>query len=191
MGSGMASSFSTASIVSAGLLLTGLLVPAVQAQDEDQIKDLLACDKIKKDADKLECFNAVIEILKQQEAENERSQSASGDRLRRRSVDVASPRGSEFGLSDAQVEARRNQARPEKQRSKKEEVFQFTRAWKDAVGKYYFLMSNGQVWKELKGSHLVVPKRAKTIRIKRNMMGGYVAFVEGMSGRKGRVKRIR
>ena len=106
-------------------------------------------------------------------------------------MDVASPRGSDFGLSQAQIEARERATNPSRQRAPKEQIFQFTHSWKDAVGKYYFLMTNGQIWKEIGGSHLIVPKRARTIRIKRNVMGGYAAFIEGMNGRKGAVKRIR
>ena len=162
------------------------------AQSEDQIKDLLACDKIQKSQDRLECFNAVIAILKQQEAEQQSSDSSVvGNQRRSRNVDVASPRGSDFGLNKAQIEARERATNPSRRKSPKEQIFQFTHSWQDAVGKYYFLMSNGQIWKEIGGSHLIVPKRARTIRIKRNLMGGYAAFIEGMNGRKGAVKRIR
>lgn len=163
-----------------------------QAQSEDQIKDLLACDRIKKAEDRLECFNAVIAILKQQETDRQASgQPAINDQRRSRNVDVASPRGSDFGLSQAQVEARERANNPSRTKAPKEQIFQFTHAWQDAVGKYYFLMTNGQIWKEIGGSHLIVPKRARTIRIKRNVMGGYAAFIQGMNGRKGAVKRIR
>lgn len=179
-----------ATVLFATVWLTGS--NSVLAQSEDQIKDLLACDRIKNAEDKLECFNAVIEILKQQEAEQAADESATGDAVQRqRSVDVATPRGSDFGLSQAQIEARERANNPDRETSPKEQTFNFTHAWQDAIGKYYFLMSNGQVWKEAGGSHLVVPKRAKTIRIKRNLMGGYIAFVEGMTGRPGRVKRVR
>lgn len=177
------------------LLAFGFLavaVPGASAQDEDQIKDLLACDKIQKAEDKLECFNAVIEILKQQEAEKEtRSNSAESNLARRRSVDVSAARRSDFGFSAEEIERRKNAGRSDKKKDPKQQVFRFTRAWQDLVGKYYFLMENGQVWKETGGSHLVVPKRAKTIRIKRNVMGGYYAYIEGMNGRRGQVKRLR
>ncbi len=187
--------FSSLSVTVLGVALlalsAGTAAPVV-AQDDDQIKDLLACDKIKNPEDKLECFNAVIEILKQQEAEKGVSGQSTDNRVaRRRSTEVASPRRSDFGLSQAQIEAREDAANPERKKEPKEQTFQFTRHWRDAAGKYYFLMSNGQVWKEAGGSHLIIPKRAKTIRIKRNFMGGYSAFIEGMNGRKGRVKRVR
>ncbi len=173
------------------ILLAGIsAVPKASAQSEDQIKDLLACEKIKNSADKLECYDAVIAILKQQEASRDQAGSASSRSTQRRSsVDVGSQRRADFGLSQQQIEER--DQTPEKDKAPKEQVFQFTHSWRDAVGKYYFLMSNGQVWKETGGSHLIVPKRAKSIRIKRNIMGGYVAFIEGMNGRKGRVKRVR
>ncbi len=185
--------FMNASIICGSIVIAGAIASsAVIAQQEDQIKDLLACDKIKKAEDKLECFNAVIEILKQQEAAKENSdQSADSNLMRRRSVDVATPRGSDFGLSDTEIRRREEAANPEMAKSPKEQIFRFTRAWRDAAGKYYFLMSNGQVWREKSGSHLTVPKRAKTIRIKRGVMGGYSAFIEGMNGRKGRVERVR
>ena len=117
--------------------------------------------------------------------------SADRNQRRSRTVDAGSPRGSDFGLSEAQIEARERANNPTRKRSPKEQIFRFTHSWKDLAGKYYFLMSNGQIWKEIGGSHLIVPKRAKTIRIKRNLMGGYAAFIEGMNGRKGAVKRIR
>lgn len=182
-------------LVKHSLLAFGFMafaVPGASAQDEDQIKDLLACDKIQKAEDKLECFNAVIEILKQQEEEKEaRSSSADSNLVRRRSVDVSAARRSDFGFSAEEIERRQNANRSDKKKEPKQQVFRFTRAWQDLVGKYYFLMENGQVWKEVGGSHLIVPKRAKTIRIKRNIMGGFNAYVEGMNGRKGQVKRLR
>ncbi len=182
------SSLLSLSLISAATLAT----PSVYAQSEDQIKDLLACDKIQKSEDRLECFNAVIAILKQQEDQRGSSgQTASGNQRRSRNVDVSSPRGSDFGLSQAQIEAREQARNPSRKKGPKEQVFQFTHSWQDLNGKYYFLMSNGQIWKEIGGSHLIVPKRAKTIRIKRNIMGGYAAFIQGMNGRKGAVKRIR
>jgi len=177
-----------------GVVMTAALVTsnAAQAQDDDQIKDLLACDKIKNSGDKLECFNAVIAILKQQETRKaESSGTVDSDRMRRRSGGTASPRGSDFGLSDDQVRRREEQQSPNRAKTPKQQTFTFTHKWRDAAGKFYFLMTNGQIWKEVKGSHLTVPKRAKKIRIKKNMMGGYAAFIEGMNGRRGKVKRIK
>ena len=183
------------SLMPKAALYAGLFVvvagvsPATQAQDENQIKDLLACDKIKNASDKLECFNAVIEILKQQEVQKEQNGgNVDAYRMRRRSSgDDVRPRGSDFGLTADQI----RQRSPNSARTPKEQIFTFTHKWRDAIGKYYFLMSNGQIWKETSGSHLTVPKRAKKIRIKKNMMGGYAAFIEGMNGRKGKVKRVK
>lgn len=186
------------SLVSKAAIYSGLFVfaaataSAASAQDENQIKDLLACDKIKNASDKLECFNAVIEILKQQEAQKEQNDGAAdSDRMRRRSDSAPRSRGSDFGLSSEQIRRREEERSPGQARTPKEQIFTFTHKWRDAAGKFYFLMTNGQIWKETGGSHLVVPKRAKKIRIKKNMMGGYAAFVEGMNGRKGKVKRIK
>lgn len=188
----MKSSFSTALLTASLLTAAFSISQSISAQQEDQIKDLLACDKISNPADKLECFNAVIEILKRQEEAKARSgQSADSDLMRRRSAETASPRGSDFGLSADDIRRREERANPDAARTPKEQVFNFTHHWRDAAGKYYFLMSNGQIWKEVKGSHLTVPKRAKTIRIKRNVMGGYAAFIQGVNGKKGRVKRLR
>ena len=184
----MTKGFLKTTAVTAGILLVGAgATPAAKAQSEDQIRDLLACEKIKNAEDKLECYDAVIAILKQQEASrsDDNPDRREGSE-RRRSVDV---RTSDFGLSRQQIEDREEQRTSKK--APKEQIFQFTHSWRDAVGKYYFLMSNGQIWKEIGGSHLIVPKRAKSIRIKRNLMGGYVAFIEGVNGRKGRVKRVR
>lgn len=186
------------SLISKTALYAGLFIfatatsSASSAQDENQIKDLLACDKIKNAGDKLECFNAVIEILKQQEAQKtQNDSSADSDLMRRRSDSTARSRGSDFGLSNDEIRRREEANSPEQARTPKEQIFTFTHKWRDAAGKFYFLMTNGQIWKEARGSHLIVPKRAKKIRIKKNMMGGYVAFIEGMNGRKGLVKRIK
>ena len=162
------------------------------AQDGDQVKELLACDEIKDPEDRLECFNAVIEILKAQDAAKRRGAGtgADADLMRRRSVEEDTANRSDFGFTAAEVR-RREQARGSSPKEPKEQTFRFSRTWQDAVGKYYFLMTNGQIWKEVGGSHLIVPKRAETIRIKRNMMGGYSAFVEGLNGRRGKVKRVR
>ena len=180
--------------ICAGLLLVGTAASTgASAQDDSQIKDLLACDKIKNSSDKLECFNAVIAILKQQEARKDQDGGAAtdSDRMRRRAAGASTPRGSDFGLSDEQIRQREDRRSPDRTRTPKEQTFTFSHKWRDAAGKYYFLMTNGQIWKEVGGSHLQVPKRAKTIRIKKNMMGGFAAFVQGMNGRKGKVKRVR
>ena len=177
-----------------GAMLAATAVPsnAVQAQDEDQIKDLLACDKIKNSGDKLECFNAVIAILKQQETSREQTGGTTdSDRMRRRSDTAVTPRGSDFGFSDEQIRQRQARQSNGASNTPKEQFFTFTHKWRDAAGKFYFLMSNGQIWKEMGGSHLKVPKRAKKIRIKKNVMGGYAAYIEGMNGRRGKVKRIK
>ncbi|WP_262693043.1 hypothetical protein [Kordiimonas aquimaris] len=163
----------------------GGYVPTI-AQD-DSIKELLACDKIKDPADKLECFNAAIEILKQEEAN--KAEASNGNLLKDRPLNRTTTRNGDFGFSANELARRAN--KDGKAKPPKQQIFTFTRAWQDAIGKYYFLMSNGQVWKEIGGSHLIVPKRAKTIRIKRNALGGYNGFVEGMNGRRGSLKRIR
>ncbi len=183
---------SKVAICGAILAATAVTSNAAQAQDGDQIKDLLACDKIKNSSDKLECFNAVIAILKQQETSKEQnSGTTDSDRMRRRSSDATSPRGSDFGLTDAQLRQRAERQSPKGSRTPSEQTLTFTHKWRDAAGKFYFLMTNGQIWKELGGSHLKVPKRAKKIRIKKNMMGGYAAYIEGMNGRRGKVKRVK
>lgn len=193
MDTGMKKSLISKAAIYAGLLVMGAAVSVgVSAQEDSQIKDLLACDKIKNSNDKLECFNAVIAILKQQEARKDQNGgSADSDRMRRRAAGTSSPRGSDFGLSDEQIREREDRRSPERARTPKEQIFTFTHKWRDAAGKYYFLMTNGQIWKEVGGSHLKVPERAKTIRIKKNMMGGFAAFVQGMNGRRGKVKRVR
>lgn len=165
----------------------GLYGVSAQDSQEDSIKNLLACDKISNPEDKLECFNAVIEILKQQE--NAKSKSVDSDLLRERGRVNRATGSSDFGFTEEELA--RRAGKTSKSKGPKQQVFQFTRSWKDRAGKFYFLMSNGQIWKEVKGSHLIVPKRAKKIRIKRNIMGGYIAFIEGMNGRQGRVKRVR
>ena len=177
----------------AGLFILGTATAGgASAQDDSQIKDLLACDKIKNSSDKLECFNAVIAILKQQEAQKDQGGgSTDRNRMRRPAAGVGAPRGSDFGLTEEQIRKRENRGSPERARTPKEQIFTFTHKWRDAAGKYYFLMANGQIWKEVGGSHLQVPKRAKTIRIKKNMMGGFAAFIQGMNGRKGKVIRVR
>ncbi|MBO6504054.1 MAG: hypothetical protein JJ850_10555 [Kordiimonadaceae bacterium] len=184
----MTQGFTNTAAATSILLLAGLATaPAVSAQSEDQIRDLLACEKIKNSADKLECYDAVIAILKQREANRPEGSARSQEGGQRQSsVDV---RTSDFGLNRQQIEERDEQRN--KKKAPKEQTFQFTHKWRDAAGRYYFLMTNGQVWKEVKGSHLIVPKRSKSIRIKRNIMGGFIAYIEGMRGRPGRVKRIR
>lgn len=183
---------SRVAILGAMLAATAVTSNAAQAQDGDQIKDLLACDKIKNSGDKLECFNAVIAILKQQETSKEQTgETTDSDRMRRRSGTAVSPRGSNFGFTDEQVRQRQEKQSGGTSRTPKEQFFTFTHKWRDAAGKFYFLMSNGQIWKELGGSHLKVPKRAKKIRIKKNIMGGYAAYIEGINGRRGNVKRIK
>jgi hypothetical protein len=179
--------------LSLALTLTLPLIHSGAKAQDDSLKELLACDKIKKPDDKLECFNAVIEILKRQEEEKKRptAESVDDNLLENRSVDRGTPKKSTFGFSAEELERRANRENPQRKTAPKEQVFTFSRQWRDAAGKYYFLMTNGQIWKEISGSHLIVPSKAKSIRIKKNAMGGYYAFIQGMNGRKGRVERVR
>lgn len=177
--------FASALALASSLSFSG----STSAQD-DSIKELLACDKIKNSKDKLECFNAAIEILKQEE-EQKKSSSTGNTLLNERSANRTSTRGGDFGFDAAEIERREERKSGKKDQSAKQQIYTFTRYWRDAAGKYYFLMTNGQIWKEIGGSHLIIPKRAKTIRIKKNVLGGFNAYIEGMNGRRGNVKRIR
>jgi|GEM_PF-3212609 len=168
-------------VATSALLLPAFMAPAASAQDsENSLKNLLACDKIKKASEKLECFNAIVELLKQDQG------SSSLGSNNRNSRD-------NFGFNQAEIEKRENKARSKRGLAKKapaEKTFTIARRWKDPVGKQVFLLENGQVWKETDGSRMPNNRKSKTIRIKKAWSGGYRAYFEGKTGF-GRIKRIR
>jgi hypothetical protein len=156
-----------------------------QEDSEDSIKDLLECDKIANQEDKFACYQAVVEILK---GSNSSTSAANTDKPEK--TNTQTPRD-DFGFTASELKRQKEKKSDKKLQGPKEQTYTFTRTWRDAAGKYYFLMANGQVWRETGGSHMIVPANADTVRIKKNILGGYYAFVEGMEGRRGRLKRVK
>ena len=169
-------------LAASAMFLPALMAPAVTAQDsENSLQNLLACDKIKKASAKLECFNAIVEILKQDRDAQKPGKS------NRRTRD-------NFGFTEAEIERRESRSRRKSGLAPKsgfnEQTYSIARRWKDAVGRQVFLLANGQIWKETSGSDMPRNKKATTIRIKKGWVGGYRAYFKGKTGF-GRIKRIR
>lgn len=62
---------------------------------------------------------------------------------------------------------------------------------KDARGRFFFFLDNGQIWRETKGSELkYVPKNTQSIRIKRGVFGGWRVQIPSIK-QTGNVTRIR
>jgi len=159
-----------------GLSYTSATVEAQQASPQD----LLQCDKIKNPEDRLACFNTIVEKLKEDPDAFKRTMHG-GQRGRdgkRSTSKNGGGNSSEFGQT----------YRPRSDTPKKI-VAKVKRYWKDGIGKWYFHLENGQVWKETSGSHMKFTKKVEEVKIKKGMMGGYILIVKG-APRTGRVKRI-
>ena len=162
-------------LVTALVAGTALMAPAASAQSASP-KDLLQCDKIKEPEDRLACFNTIVEKLKEDPEAFKRSMHG-GQRARDGKSSSGGSGVSEFG----------SEYKPRNTPSKI--TARVKRYWRNAHGKYFFYLENGQVWKETSGSHLKLTKKVKEVKIKKGVMGGYRIIVKG-SPKPGRVKRI-
>ncbi len=170
------------SIKSAFVVVAGLMAQAAVAQDAEQasLESILACDKIENTNDKLECFAAVVDLIKKGKASGVDVGSATGHK----------PQDS-FGLTQEQVQQREERANPGSTRKNpKEFIYTISRYWPDVYGKYTFVTTTGQIWKEADGSNLRVKKGTTKIRIKKGLFGSFHAYVKG-SPVSGKVKRLR
>ncbi len=161
-----------------GVLSVTSEAKAVAQDTEASLNDLLACDKIKNPNDKLNCFNAVVAILKQEKA------SGGGASSRPKATQK------NFGFQQKDIDRRNRKSKRGIKKKFNERTFGIQQIWKNAIGKYYFLLDNGQLWKETDGSRVQISKKAKEVRIKKSSFGGYRAYFKGKK-QPANVKRIR
>jgi len=155
--------------------ITFALAPANAQSASPQ--DLLQCDKIKAPEDRLACFNTIVEKLKEDPDAFKRSMHG-GQRGRD---------GKQGSRSNNQSTDFGRELRP--RNTPKKITSKVKRYWRDGIGKWYFHLENGQVWKETSGSHMRFTKKVEEVKIKKGLIGGYLIIIEG-APRTGRVKRI-
>jgi len=169
-------------------MFMGLAFAAAPAHAQSATpKDLLQCDKIKKPADRLACFNTVVEKLKEDpEAFKRTTHGGQAGRDGKRSSkgrsgssgsSATSGSSSEFG----KVRVQRN--------TPNEITAKVIRYWQNYYGKWHFHLENGQVWKETSGSSMKLTRKVEQVNIKKGSMGGYRIVIKGAT-MTGRVKRI-
>lgn len=163
-------------LYAAALLAIPCLLGAAHAQSTSP-KDLLQCDKIKAPEDRLACFNTIVEKLKEDPDAFKRGMHGGQRGRDGKQGSRSSGNSGDFG----QVLRPRN--------TPKKIVAKVKRYWRDGIGKWYFHLENGQVWKETSGSHLKFTKKVEEVKIKKGLMGGYLIIIKG-APYSGRVKRI-
>lgn len=179
-----------------GLMLFAASAPAgdsARAQDEDTESELLACDSIEDEAERIQCFNDLVERLRTQggsapsPAPAERNAPAGAGAL----PEVTAP-GRERPAAPAPVDAdpHENFGFPESNAERERMTAHITRWERDPVGKIVFWLDNGQIWKETKSSDFPLHGEADRAVIYESWMSGYRLEVDGFHGF-ARVRRIR
>ena len=167
-------------VATACILASGLTVDTMA--QESSLSDLLACDKIKNEADRLKCFNAVVEALKANPERQSTDLPATSSQPRTSS-------GEDVAARPSSVDDSFGKPPKVEKEAPQELIAEVTRFWRAANNRYVFQLANGQIWTETSRSFLRLPSDIKQVRIKKGAVGGYRIFIKGAS-KPGRVKRL-
>ena len=181
-------SLAFAALASAALSLS-VSAPGSAQDSEFSLEALLQCDKIKNEADRLECFNAAVDALKSRGLDGASSDVAEEQTERN------------FGKKETQLSENAKAKKPKdddefgkrhKEDTPKPLNAGVTRYWRDDLNRHVFLLDNGQIWRAEVSSGISVPSKPKSIHIKKRLFGGFMARVKGTSveGRSGAIKRL-
>lgn len=167
------------------LLLIAFLLPslsAASAADDDFLAAFKACRKIEDDAARLACFDGLD--AKQAKAPAVAAAPAPKKLTKEEKEDA-------FGASTI-ITKRKAEAKAEEDEELKELTMALVETGKTRSGKYFFLLENGQMWRQIKAdtTRLPLPKKLEgvTVTIKRKRLGSHSLTLKGRSVR---VKRIR
>lgn len=173
-----------------------------RAQESD-LEAVLKCDEIEEPADRLKCFDTVVEALKQKGVQAGSDVASAQEQPSETPPPVQQPTPEElFGdpppppkpRRPARAEAREAApVEPEKPERLNEITSGVRRFWKNNDGDYVIVLENGQIWQALDASRLSIPDDPVEATVKRALFGGYRMVVRNKNRRgfSGKVKRIR
>jgi hypothetical protein len=160
-----------------------------QSAADDEIKaQVQACKTIADDENRLNCFDQ-ISLHPASSKEPEKSQQNHDKDSIEPSQGLSTPSLNEDEFGAESLRARIEEK--EKQTPQKIEV-SLIEVGKNRLGKFFFVLSNGQVWRQLKADtqSVVIPRDLSDskVKIRKKLLGGYLLTLDGRSVR---VKRIR
>lgn len=182
------------------MAIGGAAAPA-RAQDGAQngtTERLLACGVMTDPTEKLACFNAVVESLKQNPAAPSANSpsasvpsSVSSPAARTTTTAPGAPPPvapvastvtpatvvDDFGRDSIMAKTAKKKDKEEK---KDVEPIQATivHSWKIIGGRFAVRLDNGQVWRETEGTKVGFPKEGRTVKISKGRLGGYRMKIE-------------
>ena len=155
------------------------LYPTTAVSSEPTLaKAVAACAQIQDDSKRLVCFDNLAKKTADPKEPDSMAQDAQeaafgAETLRAREKSFAQAQGQEDN-------------------SPKEMTFTILEAGKNRAGKYFFIMENGQVWRQLKadGGKFRIPKKVTgtDVTIKRKLFGSHLLTLKGHSIK---VKRLK
>lgn len=161
-------------------VLTSITLCAPMVVANDSLSDgVAACAKIDKDKKRLKCFDALsrkVTATAPVQAEKKMAQQKN-----------------DFGAESLKARERSFSKTDEKgEKSPDEMIFTILEAGKNRAGNYFFIMENGQVWRQLSADSgkFRVPKNVsgKTVKIKKKLFGSHMLTLNGFSIK---VKRLK
>lgn len=191
--------FSTVIIgLTIGLAVSG---ESLYAQ-EPSLEEVLKCDEINDAAERLKCFDAVVELLKAAPPQQPLADQKPVESEQDSAVAPAAPKPSPqptpeqlFGDPPPPKVTSRSgdSSQPERPKELREVISGLKNYWRNNDKDYVVVLENGQIWQTLDGSRLSIPSNPVDVRIKKNFLGSYVMVVRNSkrSGMSGKVKRIR
>ena len=163
-------------------LLLSPLATAPVAADDDFLTAFKACQKIENDASRLACFDGLDTRQARVPAV---ATAPTPKKLTQEEKEDA------FGASTI-ITKRKAEAKAEEDEELNELTMALVETGKTRSGKYFFLLENGQMWRQIKAdtTRLPLPKKLDgvTVTIKRKKLGSHRLTLKGRSVR---VKRIR
>ena len=176
-----------------GLLASQMIVLPLMADEFINISDIKGCRVIGGDAERLLCYDTVIDggVFNEQQLKQVQVENFGSSQMRKEKAPEPAPaKVSEPATSSATALTTDPEASktPATNISIDRISVTVTRTKKDATGIYYFQTSDGQVWKQKNASswNISAPFEAD---LKAGMMGSFFLVSEG--GKSTRVKRVK
>lgn len=160
-------------------------VSVVNASEPSLLTAIKTCGTIKSDSKRLACFDA-ISTSKIAMSSEQTKEPASQEPTLQQKKDA-------FGAQALKARSKSfAEAKGEGDKELKEMTFKLLEAGKNRAGKFFFIMENGQVWRQLPADtgKVRIPRKLVDVEviIKRKMLGSHILI---LNGRSIKVKRLK
>lgn len=183
MGSLMFDSTRAPALTTAALIAVAATAP-VRALDDvggETERRLLACDQISAPAEKLACFDAVVESLSTPPVEPAVSPPPATPPRPAPSDSISPAEPGEARARREDVTTARREDTPEDDGNS--EGFQATivRVWENFDGRFSVELDNGQVWRETQGTRVGMPAEGDSVEVSKGIFGSYRMKIESIT----------